>query len=377
MSAIQTVTIPESEIDTQWTAVERRDASQDGSFVYAVKSTGVYCRPSCPSRRPRREHVLFFPAPATAERAGYRACLRCKPIGPAPQAKMVEQVCRHIERTLDEPLRLATLAAKFEMSLWHLQRTFKRALGISPREYADSCRMRELKKQLKKGEAVTAALYDAGFGSSSRLYESSNEKMGMTPRDYRNGAEGIVIGYITVQSPVGRMLVAATDKGICSVAFGDSDGKLLEELRAEYPAAKVQRSTAVLQRWVSALLLQMQGQRQDERLPLDVRATAFQRLVWNHLRTIPYGTTASYSEVARAIGLPKAVRAVARACAANPVAYTVPCHRVVRQGGEMGGYRWGVERKSELLKLEKQQTKNTGKARQTAGNLCRSSRSCD
>jgi len=353
MSAIKTLTMTTGEFELRWMAVERRDVSQDGSFLYAVKSTGVYCRPSCPSRKPRRENVAFFPAPAEAERAGYRACLRCKPLGPAPQAEMVEQLCRHIEKTLDEPLRLATLAAKFGMSLWHLQRTFKRALGISPREYADSCRIRELKKQLKRGEAVTAAMYDAGFGSSSRLYESSNEKMGMTPRDYKNGAEGIVIGYITVQSPVGRMLVATTDKGICSVAFGDSDGKLLEKLRTEYPAAKVQRSTAVLQRWVSALLQQMQGQRQDERLPLDVRATAFQRLVWNHLRTIPYGTTTSYSEVARAIGQPKAVRAVARACATNPVAYTVPCHRVLRQGGEMGGYRWGVERKSKLLEMEK------------------------
>jgi AraC family transcriptional regulator, regulatory protein of adaptative response / methylated-DNA-[protein]-cysteine methyltransferase len=336
--------------DERWQAVMQRDVARDGEFVYAVTSTGIFCRPSCPSRRPLRERVRFFMDAGEAAKAGFRACMRCKPME-AASAKM-QEICRWIDEHLEEPVTLEALAAKFGGSPWHLQRSFKKAIGVSPREYAESRRMQTLKNSLQAGSSVTDAVYEAGFGSPSRVYERTASHLGMTPGRYQRGGEGMVIGYMAVDSPVGKMLVAATDKGVCSITLGESEGKLIEALKKEYPQAKVQRSTAILQRWVSALLAQMVGGERSEELPLDIKATAFQRLVWKHLQAIPYGKTKSYAEIATEIGQPTATRAVARACATNPVAIAIPCHRVISKSGETGGYRWGVERKGKLLEME-------------------------
>jgi AraC family transcriptional regulator, regulatory protein of adaptative response / methylated-DNA-[protein]-cysteine methyltransferase len=337
-----------------WQAVLARDASQDGSFVFAVSSTGVYCRPSCPARRPRRENVAFFQKPDQAEKAGYRACLRCRPKSTGGNGTMetVKAMCRYIEQHLDEPLTLARLGSEFHQSPFHLQRTFKGALGVTPRAYADSCRMNQLKENLRAGHSVTRSMYDAGYSSSSRLYERTASQLGMTPDKYRRGAIAAPIRYTCTDSPMGRMLIAATDRGICAIQFADSDDELEQGLKHEFPFAIRRRDDDAMQAWKKDLLRQMRGQRLNTTLPLDIRATAFQRRVWTHLQSIPFGATRSYAAVAKAIGQPTATRAVARACATNPVAVAIPCHRVVRKSGDMGGYRWGIERKKALLELE-------------------------
>jgi AraC family transcriptional regulator of adaptative response/methylated-DNA-[protein]-cysteine methyltransferase len=337
-----------------WQAVLARDASQDGKFVFAVSSTGVYCRPSCPAKRPRLENVSFFRQPAEAEKAGYRACLRCRPkaAGGDRQTELTKAVCRYIEQHLDEPVTLARLGQAFHQSPFHLQRTFKAALGITPRAYADSCRVNQLKRNLRSGHSVTRAMYDAGYSSSSRLYERAASHLGMTPDKYRRGAIAAPIRYTCTDSPLGRMLVAATDKGICAIQFADSDNELEHGLRYEFPFAMRRRDDAHLQSWKQRLLRQMHGRKLNSALPLDIQATAFQRRVWDYLQSIPFGSTRSYGEVAKAIGEPTAARAVARACATNPVAVAIPCHRVVREDGEMGGYRWGIDRKKTLLQME-------------------------
>ena len=339
----------------RWEAVLARDANQDGAFVFGVSSTGVYCRPSCPARRPRREKVQFFRMPEEAEKAGYRACLRCRPkaANGDMQVDMVKSICRYIEQHLDEPVPLARLATVFHRSPFHLQRTFKSVLGVSPRAYADSCRLTSLKRNLQAGHNVTRAMYDAGYGSSSRLYERTASQLGMTPDKYRRGAIAASIRYTCVNTPLGRMLVAATDKGICAIQFASSDGELQEGLKREFPFAVRKRDDEGLQSWTKALLQQMTGQKLNSSLPLDIQATAFQRRVWAYLQSIPFGDTRSYRDVAKAIGQPSATRAVARACATNPVAVAIPCHRVVRENGDMGGYRWGVQRKEKLLELER------------------------
>ncbi len=343
--------------DQRWQAVLARDASEDGKFVFAVSSTGVYCRPSCAARRPRREHVTFFAKPDQAEKAGYRACLRCRPraIGGHGATEMVKAICRYIEQHLDEPLTLARLGSEFRQSPFHLQRTFKSVLGITPRAYADSCRMNQLKGNLRAGHSVTRSMYDAGYSSSSRLYERTASQLGMTPDKYRRGAIAAPIRYTFADSPLGRMLIAATDKGICAIQFADSDGELEQGLRHEFPFAIRRRDDEAMRPWKEDLLRQMRGQRLNAALPLDIQATAFQRRVWSHLQTIPFGRTRSYAAVAKAIGQPTATRAVARACATNPVAVAIPCHRVVSKNGDSGGYRWGVARKKSLLELEAQQ----------------------
>ncbi len=338
--------------EQRWQAVIARDASRDGVFVFAVTSTGVYCRPSCPSRRPRRERVRFFSRPDEAERAGFRACLRCRPRDPDSRIKTVESICHFLREHTDEPVTLAALGERFGMNPFHLQRVFKSVLGVSPREFVDALRMKSFKSQLRSGRSVTDAIYEAGFGSSSRLYERSGPQLGMTPTTYQRGGKGMFIRYTTLDSPVGRMLLAATDHGVCAISFGESDGGLLEGLRREFPDATVRRGDVVLRRWVRALLEQLHGERPLPQLPLDVQATAFQRRVWEHLQSIPYGTTKSYGEVARAIGQASSARAVASACASNPVAVAIPCHRVVRGTGDLGGYRWGTERKKALLEME-------------------------
>ena len=350
----------EAALDPRWNAVLSRDATRDGEFVFAVSSTGVYCRPSCAARRPRRENVQFFRLPEQAERAGYRACLRCRPksFSGNAQSDGVKAICRFIEQHLDEPLTLQRLGKEFRQSPFHLQRRFKQVLGITPRAYADSCRLRLLKRNLQSGDSVTRAMYDAGYGSSSRLYEKTASQLGMTPDKYRRGAIAATIRYICADSPLGRMLIAATDRGICSIQFARRDDELLEGLKHEFPFASRKLDDNGLRSWVSALLRHMRGKDRDSSpsssLPLDIRATAFQRRVWTYLQSIPFGATRSYSEVAKAIGRPRAVRAVARACATNPVAVAIPCHRVVRQDGSISGYRWGIERKQALLALEKQ-----------------------
>ncbi len=339
-----------------WQAVLARDASQDGRFVFAVSSTGVYCRPSCPARRPRRENVAFFQKPDQAEKAGYRACLRCRPKSAGGNGTMetVKAMCRYIEQHLDEPLTLARLGSEFHQSPFHLQRTFKGALGITPRAYADSCRINQLKENLRAGHSVTRSMYDAGYGSSSRLYERTASQLGMTPDKYRRGAIAAPIRYTCTDSPMGRMLIAATDKGICAIQFANSDDELEQGLKHEFPFAIRRRDDDAMSAWKKDLLRQMRGQRLNSALPLDIQATAFQRRVWTHLQSIPFGATRSYAAVAKAIGQPTATRAVARACATNPVAVAIPCHRVVRKSGDMGGYRWGVERKKTLLELERE-----------------------
>ena len=352
----------------RWNAVVARDSGRDGEFVFAVSSTGVYCRPSCPARRPRRENVTFFSRPDHAEKAGFRACLRCRPrsVSGNPQSDSAKEICRYIEQHLDEPITLARLGEVFHQSPFHLQRRFKAALGITPREYAESCRLRLLKRNLQAGDNVTRALYDAGYGSSSRLYEKTASQLGMTPDKYRRGAIAATIRYAIADSPLGRMLIAATDRGVCAIQFARSDGELIEGLKREFPFAVRKPDEGGLQAWVKTLLSQMQvrpkrqgtektqGRELDAALPLDIRATAFQRRVWTYLQLIPFGATQSYSEVAKGIGQPSASRAVARACATNPVAIAIPCHRVVRADGSTSGYRWGENRKKKLLEMERE-----------------------
>jgi AraC family transcriptional regulator of adaptative response/methylated-DNA-[protein]-cysteine methyltransferase len=352
-----------SKSDSRWQAVVERNAAFDGQFVFAVSSTGVYCRPSCAARRPRRENVQFFAAPMQAEAAGYRACLRCHPksLSGNPRSDAVKAVCRYIEQHLDEPLTLHRLGEEFHQSPFHLQRRFKAALGITPREYADSCRLRLLKRNLQAGESVTRAMYGAGYGSSSRLYERTASQLGMTPDTYRRGAIAAAIRYTCADSPLGRMLIAATDRGICTIQFARTDGELMEGLKREFPFAVRKPDDGGLKTWVKALIEHLRGRMRGKKhdslqldsLPLDIRATAFQRRVWTYLQSIPFGKTESYRKVAKGIGRPTAARAVARACATNPVAVAIPCHRVVREDGSIGGYRWGIERKKTLLEIER------------------------
>src|SRR5271157_1060232 len=345
----------QTELHNKWQQVLARDARQDGRFVFAVRTTGVFCRPSCPSRRPRRDSVEFFAGPREAERAGYRACLRCKPTQVSEQAQYVLRA-RQLLDNAEGVVTLAQLSKRVGLSPFHLQRLFKRATGLSPREYQSARRMQHVKNGLRKEEDVTTALYDAGFGSPSRLYENSNQQLGMTPGAYRRGGAGTTITFAIAPTPLGRMLVAATERGLCTVRFGESVVELERGLREEFHAAELHRDDAAMGRYINPLLANLRGENTTIDLPLDVRATAFQKKVWERLREIPGGETRSYSEIAREIGDPNAVRAVARACASNPVALAVPCHRVVRSDGDLAGYRWGVERKKKLLEADQRRS---------------------
>jgi len=339
-----------------WEALETRDTRMDGVFYFAVITTGVYCRPSCPSRRPRRENVLFFQRRDAAERAGFRACLRCKPERERArdaQSELVEKICRYLEQHLDKSVTLDSLGHQLGLSPFHLQRSFKAATGITPRAYADFCRVASFKSGLREGRPVTAALYDAGYGSSSRLYERAASHLGMTPTAYRRGGAGLTIRYDVIDTPVGMLLVGATSKGVCAIQFGDTAEELEESVRAEFPAADLQHDAVFLKPWTAQLRAHLKGRLQTLDVPLDIQATAFQRRVWEYLQSIPYGSTQSYGSIAKAIEQPRAARAVAKACAANPVAVAIPCHRVVRGDGVSGGYRWGAERKRKLLEIER------------------------
>jgi AraC family transcriptional regulator of adaptative response/methylated-DNA-[protein]-cysteine methyltransferase len=340
-----------------WNAILARDRSFDGRFFFGVVTTGVYCRPSCPSRHPLRRNVRFFRLPAEAEQAGLRPCLRCRPLaGPPAQ---IQDLCRYLDEHCDERPDLATLAAYAGLSRFHLQRTFKAAVGLTPRQYLEARRVGKLKKELRQAKDVTVAVYQAGFGSSSRVYERADTRLGMTPRQYRQGGAGIAITYATVESPVGLVMMGATDRGLCFVQFGETEPQLLDALRREYPSATVEPMRhpvpAGFRRWMAALTAYLVGTSPALDLPLDIRATVFQMRVWDYLRSIPYGHVQSYGEVAAGIGKPSAVRAVARACAANRVALVIPCHRVIRGTGGAGGYRWGLERKQALLDRERAQ----------------------
>jgi AraC family transcriptional regulator of adaptative response/methylated-DNA-[protein]-cysteine methyltransferase len=342
--------------DQLWQAVMAKDASYDGQFVFAVSSTGVYCRPSCPSRRAHRERVKFFDLPEAAEQAGFRACLRCQPRRARvldPQLELVQRVCRFLNTSDGETLKLAELASHAGVSVFHLQRTFKRVMGISPRQYLAARRFGNFKALVRKGDSVTSALYESGFNSSSRLYEHAAEELGMTPATYSRGGRGVNINYTIVASPMGRLLVAVTERGVCAVRMGDSDAELEQDLREEFPHADIKRNDSVLREPVEKILNHLDNNDTRLDLPLDIRSTGFQRQVWEKLRAIPYGETVSYGAVAKALGKPGAVRAVGRACATNPVALVIPCHRVVREDKSLGGYRWGLERKKKLLEHER------------------------
>jgi AraC family transcriptional regulator of adaptative response/methylated-DNA-[protein]-cysteine methyltransferase len=358
--------------EVYWEAVSERDARCDGLFVYAVRSTGVYCKPSCPSRRPRRGQVSFYASCVEAEAGGFRACKRCRPGEPSrpdPASEMVLRVCGLIEAREGEAVPLEELGREAGASPHHLQRTFKKVTGITPRQYAAALRLNRFKTKVKEGRGVAAALYESGYGSSSRLYERVSERLGMTPAGYRRGGKGMSISYTTVGCPLGRLLVAATGRGVCSVQFGEADGELEAALAAEYPSAELRREESRLDDFVKALLLHLEGGGAALDLPLDVRATAFQSRVWEELRRIPYGETRSYAEVARGLGRPTATRAVARACATNPVALVTPCHRVVRGDGALSGYRWGVGRKRALLERERGGATRTPDAADDANSL--------
>ena len=341
---------------TLWRAVAERDARWDGMFVYAVSSTGVYCRPTCPSRRPGRDRVTFFARSRDAAAAGFRACLRCVPDSvPAavPAVDRVRQTCERIARGNGARLSLRSLARAAGIGEHHLLRTFKRVLGITPREYAEACRTGKLKSALQSGNGVADAAFKVGYGSGSRVYERASATLGMTPARYAAQAKGEIVRYTIAPSCIGRVLVAATARGICTVRIG-SDARTLErELRAEFSRAAVERADEELSSAVQAIVASVDGKAPDPRLPLDVRATAFQARVWRELQRIPRGDTRSYEEIARRVGRPGAARAVARACASNPAALVVPCHRVVRSDGTVGGYRWGPDRKEALLQGER------------------------
>ncbi|HSD40513.1 MAG TPA: bifunctional DNA-binding transcriptional regulator/O6-methylguanine-DNA methyltransferase Ada [Burkholderiales bacterium] len=346
--------------EQRWEAVRNRDARCDGQFLYGVLTTGVFCRPSCPSRRPLRKNVRFYATAEEARRDGLRPCLRCRPLaapGDDPHAARIHAVARYIEAHADETHPLGALAARARLSPFHFQRSFKAVVGVSPKQYLDACRMKRLKTGLRAGERVTGAIYDAGFGSASRVYERADSRLGMTPRQYREGGAGVAISYAVAETPLGLTMMAATDRGLCFVQFGASERELLAQLEREYPRATIAPMDAAARvpfaQWMAALAAHLEGTRPRLDLPLDVRGTAFQMKVWSFLQRIPYGEVRSYAEVAKGIGAPKAVRAVASACAANRIAVAIPCHRVIRGDGGLGGYRWGLARKRALIDAER------------------------
>lgn len=344
-----------SALDPRWKSLAERDSNADGTYFYGVTSTGIYCRPSCPSRRPRADRVRFFDTTTDARQAGFRACKRCRPdtVGLAqPGVDAVRRASAYLASHADQQVTLGRLARVAAMSPHHLQRRFKAIVGLSPREFQAAVRAGKLRTSLRDGRDVTTAIYEAGYGSPSRVYEAAPTGKGMTPSRYRRGGAGLVVGYSTVSSPLGQLLVAATADGVCAVKLGDSESALVRDLRREYPAADIRANLQPRTDWVKAIVQHLRGTQPSLDLPIDVQATAFQWKVWRALQRIPYGETRAYSAVAKAIGQPKAARAVARACATNPVCLVVPCHRVVPSAGGTGGYRWGKERKARLLASE-------------------------
>lgn len=336
-----------------WRATLDRDRRADGDFVLAVRSTHIYCRPSCPARRPLRRNVTFFRTREEAERQGYRPCLRCRPNEIEAASLLVARAAKYLGQADEEMLRLSQVARAVNSNTATLRRSFRQVTGLTPRELAEALRLKRFKNLLRSGTNITDALYETGYGSSSRVYERSNAQLGMTPATYQKGGKGMKLEYTIATSPLGKVLVAATERGVSAVYLGDGHNKLMAELRDEYPQAEISAASGNTQRWVREIVQRIEGKPAQEELPLDLQATAFQRRVWQELQKIPRGATRTYSQVARAMGHPKAIRAVARACATNPVSIVVPCHRVVREDGKLAGYRWGLNRKEQLLATER------------------------
>jgi len=338
----------------RWEAVQRRDPTADGAFYYSVRTTGVYCRPSCASRPARRQNVAFHASAAAAEKAGFRACKRCRPNEPGlaeRQAEAVAKACRLIERAEETPA-LAALAKAAGMSRFHFHRVFRAVTGVTPKAYADAHRAQRVRDALASSGSVTEAIYGAGFNSSGRFYAASTDLLGMTPRDFRAGGVGADIRFAVGQCSLGAILVAATDKGVCAITLGDDPDALVRGLQDRFPKARLIGGDADFETLVAKVVGFVEAPAQGLDLPLDLRGTAFQQRVWTALRKIPAGKTATYTEIAKRIGRPKAVRAVAAACADNPVAVAIPCHRVVRLDGNLAGYRWGIARQRALLDKE-------------------------
>jgi AraC family transcriptional regulator, regulatory protein of adaptative response / methylated-DNA-[protein]-cysteine methyltransferase len=335
-----------------WNATLQRDRRADGSFVFAVRSTHIYCRPSCPARRPLRQNALFFRTPREAENLGYRPCRRCKPNELQDAVALVAKAAARLANSEEETIRLESIASEINSSPEKLRRAFRSTTGLSTREFAEAARMSRFKKLLREGHSITEALYTCGFGSPSRIYEKTNSQLGMTPALYKKGAPGMQIEYSITRSSLGHVLVAATERGISAIYLGENDKQLAAELRAEYPKAELSVNSTGHAAWVREVLKRIDGDAPSLDLPLDVQATAFQRRVWQELQKIPLGSTRTYTQVAHALGKPNSVRAVARACGRNPVSIVVPCHRVIRTDGQLAGYRWGLKRKQQLLERE-------------------------
>ncbi|HEY2119725.1 MAG TPA: bifunctional DNA-binding transcriptional regulator/O6-methylguanine-DNA methyltransferase Ada [Candidatus Acidoferrum sp.] len=340
-----------------WQATLQRDRRADGTFVFAVRSTHIYCRPSCPARRPLRQNAVFFRSPQEAENRGFRPCRRCRPKDLAAATALVSQAASLLANSSEENVRLESIAVQMNSSPEKLRRAFRTMTGLSPREFAEAARLKQFKKLLRQGQSITEALYACGFGSPSRIYEKTNSHLGMTPAEYKKGAPGMHIEYSITKTTLGHVLVGATERGISAIYLGENDKQLVAELRAEYPKADVSQNSEGNAAWLKEIIKRIEGEAPSVELPLDVQATAFQRRVWQELQKIPLGTTRTYTQVARALGNPNSVRAVARACATNPVSIVVPCHRVIRTDGQLAGYRWGLKRKQELLEREGSQLK--------------------
>ncbi len=345
---------PYSTDDARWAAVVNRDPAADGHFFYSVKTTGVYCRPSCASRLARREHVRFHPTCAAAVAAGFRPCKRCQPDGPslsARHASLVAAACRTIEAAEEMP-SLDTLAQAAQLSRFHFHRLFTKLTGLTPKAYATARRAERVRQALPKRQTVTEAIYEAGFNSNSRFYTQSAQTLGMKPKKYRQGGLGETIRFAVGECSLGSILVAASVKGLCAITLGDDPVQLIRDLQDRFPQAEFIGGDKSFERTVAQVIGFLETPKLGLSLPLDIRGTAFQRRVWQALRDIPPGSTATYSDIARKIGSPAAVRAVASACAANSLAVAIPCHRVLRIGGNLSGYRWGIARKRTLLKRE-------------------------
>ncbi len=351
---IEERTTSEQTIDWQWHAVETRNREFDGVFYFGVATTGIFCRPSCSSKTAKRQNVLFFGSPSEAEHAGFRACLRCKPTlqySPGPAAELIARTFELLKADEMYIPMIDELSRQLGVSSGHLQKTFKALLGLTPKEVLDMIRLEKF-KQMVRGTDVTTSLFDSGFGSSRSLYERAGQRLGMTPATYKKGGKNMKINYTIVDSRLGNLMVAATEKGICAVSFGDTSEELKRELEHEFFAATIENDDAFLKDAVNTILKSLDGEKTILTLPLDLRASVFQLRVWSELRKIPYGETRSYGQIAASLGKPTAYRAVARACATNPVALINPCHRVIASDGKLSGYRWGIERKQQLLAKE-------------------------
>jgi AraC family transcriptional regulator, regulatory protein of adaptative response / methylated-DNA-[protein]-cysteine methyltransferase len=338
----------------RWRAVEKKDPRAEGRFFYAVKSTGVYCRPNCAAKLAKRENVIFFETPEEAESAGFRACKRCRPKGDSQAEREAELVLRACElmRESEKNLSLDELAQAVGLSSFHFQRMFKRVSGVTPREYAMQLRDERAREALRRNGSVTGAIYEAGYNASSRFYERSGKMLGMRPKQFGEGGVGQVIRYSIVESALGLVLIAGTECGICLVHFGETEEALENSLRKSFSRARIVKGDSEFKRWVKMVVQSIKEGESAKSLPIDLRGTVFQQRVWKELREIPQGTTTTYSKLAEKLGTPRAVRAVARACATNDVAVLVPCHRVVRSDGALAGYRWGIDRKRRLLASE-------------------------